>query len=295
MAKATKLGIAWTPAHLPNWTESDSLTAFSEIASIASHTSWFGDMSTDQATLDYICGHAVNAGLAIQLNLNATITSGLRDQPLIPAQYPQTFTDPTTRDAFKAAAMLFAAKQPARLIIGTELNYLRTNATEYAAFVSLAGETYQQVKAAYPSLTVATSFAWDPMIAALDFQSLTDFADRVDLFAFTSYPYNLYGAPSQIPSNFYSCLRQLAVLVGRRVGFSEIGWYASNSTEETNQKAFVNRLSALMTGVGEEHLTWALLHDFPGTYGNHLDYVGLRYTSDAKKQAWSAASALVLA
>ena len=156
-AKATILGFAVSPAHMPDPGDQDISDFFNLSALAGSHvtliTEWKDEMpdSTIQALID----NARARHLAFHLYLSPISLDGGRRTPAIPASAGGTsFTDGKVRAAFKARALDLAALKPDYLGLGTEVNFLADNPAEYAAYVSLVREACQAIKEKYPAQAV---------------------------------------------------------------------------------------------------------------------------------------------
>ncbi len=295
-SKDTLLGSAVSPAHHPSSTAQDIEDYFDLAAAVGSHvvfiTEWVDEVPN--TTVTFLLGKAKEHDLAFHLYLSPIALSATRDSPAIPSSVTGTsFADSTVRQAFKAKALELAAMRPDLLGLGTEVNFLTSNASEFASYVTLFQEAVSVVKASYPSQKCAVSFQWDRMITSLDFAALTAFAGLPDVYAFTTYPGSYYGDPPLMPDAYYSSVRTL--LPTQTLGFSEVGWVATDAASEATQAAFWTRVPSLMSGATPSFVSMSLLHDvtlFTGALES-LNHTGLRYNDGTAKSAWSVVSQLV--
>ncbi len=225
-----------------------------------------------------------------------------RTAPSIPTAIEGTsFADPNVQAAFTQQAMAYAALKPAILGLGAEVNVLAlSNPTEFNNYVTMVKQTYQAVKAAYPSQIIDISFQYDVMrsdTTQQQFNLLGELNSALDEFAFTTYPHQFVGNISNLPSNYYSILATQLQRQGltKPLGFSEIGWDAITPAEEVEQNEFVQEIPSLFLSLNPQFLDFALLTDvnnlFPASY-SYLNNVGLFASDGAAKPAWTSARSL---
>ena len=303
MAKQTRLGTLISPRNHPTFSSADWADYWTKAAAIGSHVSFmlgWGDRErASVAMCATLQAQAAGKGLAFDIAIGVTRLDGNRKDPWIPGG--TSFTDPVVREAYKAVLVEYASLRPRRLDIATEINLLAANPREYAAFVTLAKEGYDAIKAAYPSQLVGISFQWDRMLIDRNFQSLYDFLPASDLTLLTSYPSMIFTEVEDMPPNWYTSFRTLAGLETRRFGISEIGWHArpdpnptiQMNNENRQHKFFQNLPGAAWLGSAfsdKECVTVATLHDLQ-YYRSNLDFVGLRYRTGVQKRAYTVISA----
>ncbi len=288
-AKATILGFAVSPAHMPNPGDQDITNFYNLAAGSGSHvtliTEWKDGMPV--STIKILVEKARAKGLGFHLYLSPIALDGGRKTPAIPASVGGTsFADEKVRAAFKARALELAALKPDYLGLGTEVNFLADNPAEYAAYVSLTRETYGAIKEKYPSQAVTISFQWDQMLINKKFGPLDDFKNSLDVYSFTTYP-SIFGDPAKIPAEYYSCVRKL--LPTQRLGFSEVGWNSKAGSNEDLQAKYYGMLPALMKDAKPEYVTMALMHDVSlfGPGMDALNSVGARNTDGTPKKSWA--------
>ena len=268
---------------------------FDLAASIGSHvifiTEWVDEVPDSTVTL--LMSKAREHDLAFHLYLSPIAISATRDAPAIPSTVSGTsFGDASVRHAFKDKALDLAALGPDLLGLGTEVNFLAANATEFAHYVTLYQEAVSVVKAAYPAQKCTLSFQWDRLLTGGDFTPLTAFTGLPDVWAFTTYP-SSFGDSSLIPSAYYSSMR--SILPTQTLGFSEVGWGATDAASEIQQAAFWARLPTLMRDVSPSFISMSLMHDvtlFTGPLES-LNHTGVRNIDGTPKPAWDVTTHLV--
>ncbi len=286
--KNTIVGVALSPAHMPNFSSADLSGFFDQAAVIGNHIVWICEWESMPpfGQIKAVHDMAVSDELKFHFYLSPIALFGGRKNPAIPKSVGGTsFADPKVREAYKDEVLTLASLNPDVLGLATEVNFLAQNSTEYAAFVSLVGETYQAVKRKYPDQVVTISFQWDVMKSQKQFDRLKQFAGIVDVYSFTSYP-DAFGVPQKVPDDYYSGIRQY--LPTQRVGISEFGWSSAPPSSEREQAAFYGRIPELMAPVRPEYVSLALLHDVNVFSGEleRLNHVGLRLIDDEPKPSW---------
>jgi hypothetical protein len=267
---------------------------FALAVSVGSHvvfiTEWADELPDSTVTL--LLGKARARDLSFHLYLSPVTLSAARDAPAIPPSVTGTsFGDATVRQAFKDRALALAALSPDLLGLGTEVNLLAANPSEFAHYATLYQEAVSAVKAAHPSQRCTVSFQWDVMLAGSAFAPLTAFGSAPDVWAFTTYPHG-FGDASLVPDAYYSSVRSL--LPTQAIGFSEVGWAGWDAASEAQQAAFWARLPSLMAGASPSFVSMSLMHDvtlFSGPL-EPLNHTGVRRVDGTPKPAWDVVGGL---
>lgn len=213
-----------------------------------------------------------------------------------PGMEGATLSDGEWREAYKRAVLeVVRSARPLYLSIGNEVNrwYEKYGADEgdpngFQHYVSLYEEIYDAVKELSPGTRVFCTFAREITSenreADLGVLSMFD-PEKLDLIAFTSYPYAVRGInrPSDIPDDYYSAA--LSYLPGKPFGLVEIGWPSIAAFGgEQGQADFLEQAVGRLTtnqGVNLHLLGWAWLHDL-----NEDDHVGLIRRDGTEKLAY---------
>ncbi len=213
-----------------------------------------------------------------------------------PGMEGATLSDEAWRAAYKKAALdVVRAVQPCYLSLGNEVNRWyetygadESNPNGFQHYVSLYEEIYDAVKAVSPRTKVFCVFAREIVLEhrEADLKVLEMFdPDKMDLLAFTSYPYAVRGVkrPSDIPGDYYS--RAVAYMPGKPLGFSELGWSSLEALGgEQGQAGFLTQVAGRLTrgrGVELRLLMWAWLHDI-----DKDDTIGLIKRDGTEKAAY---------
>ncbi|MGC8816900.1 MAG: hypothetical protein ACP5PX_03725 [Candidatus Hadarchaeum sp.] len=208
-----------------------------------------------------------------------------------------TMDDSRWREAYKQAVLdVVKVSRPLYLSIGNEVNrwYEKYGANEndpngFQHYVSLYEEIYDAVKEISPTTKVFCTFAREMVNEGreADISILTMFnPDKMDLLAFTSYPYAVAGInePSDIPQDYYSKL--FNYIPNKPFGFSELGWPSIDAFGgERGQADFITKTSGPLTkeqGMNLQLFGWAWLHDL-----DKDDRLGLLKRDGTEKIAYS--------
>jgi hypothetical protein len=298
------LGSAITPSGFPNSSPQDYVRYFQEAAEMGSHVrlevNWASlPAMQDVTTLTQL---AKNYGLKFCLTIDPLSVN--RTTPAVPTTAGGTsFESPQVQEAFTQQALAYAALKPDVLGLGAEVNVLAlSNPAEFRNYVAMVTKTYHAIKTAYPEQEVEVGFQYDVMKAdptLAQFNLLSQFQGACDIFAFSTYPKQTFGAASSIPADYYSSLQsQLQRLnLTEAIGFSEVGWDAANPSEEVEQENFFKRLPGLVMGLNPRYLDLALLNDVANVFQgprSYLNLTGIRYNDGTPKRAWAIVDSLSL-
>jgi hypothetical protein len=213
-----------------------------------------------------------------------------------PGMTGATLSTPAWREAYLHAALdVLRAVKPRYLSLGNEVNrwYEKygaadTNPNGFQNFVNLYEEAYDSVKQLSPETKVFCVFAREIVDEnrGADLEVLSRFnPDKLDLLAFTSYPFAVQATnrPDSIPDDYYS--RALTIMPGKPFGLIEIGWTdADFFGGEQGQADFLTQAAGRLTrsqGVNLSLLGWAWLHDLDTS-----DHAGLIHSDGTEKQAY---------
>lgn len=158
------------------------------------------------------------------------------DMPLPSPWDKAKFDDPEVIKAYVYYCQrLIQVFEPDYLGIGIEVNLLMTNAPDlWDGFVRFHREVYQTLKAAYPDLTILTTFHGTSLIEGYlseanhedQMKALRDLIDYTDVFALSLYPYLTSAMTFRIPETLISDL--VALAPGKPLAISEMGYPAQD-------------------------------------------------------------------
>jgi len=301
-----KFGIAGLiPRNFPNSTQDDWINLYETLSETGELLGAYTDWTDSPETAGQI-PNVVNTvfGLAPRYNFTPLIALGFfRDKPEGGLELSLALANAEEREKFKQVASAIAEKyQPLYLALGIEINrYYEHDSTGLDAFVSLYAETYEAVKAASPDTLVFPVFQYEMLRGGEFFtgdgqnppqwELLDLFGDRLDLAAFTTYPFLLYTAPSDLPADYYT---EIARHTSLPVAFTEIGWPSEPLApapdspfggSEAEQTTFVRRFFELTRNINLTLSLWSFPHDLGPQTNPAFTSVSLRYNNGRSKPA----------
>ena len=124
---------------------------------------------------------------------------------------------------------------------------------------------------------------------------LDRFGDRLDVAAFTTYPFLDYASPADIPEDYYA---EIATHTPRPITFTEIGWPSAplvtaldseHGGTPDEQSAFVRRFFQLTADTDLVVALWAFPHDLgAGSHNAAMGSLSLRHNDGTPKPALTA-------
>ncbi len=231
--------------------------------------------------------------------------SFFRDDPDGGLEPLLSLSDVGDRAKFQQVAVAIAEKYtPPFLALGVEVNsYYERGPSDFDNFVSLYAETYDAIKAISPDTKVFTIFQYERLRGGQFFSGddqnpaqwevIDRFKSRLDLAAFTTYPFLLYASPADLPADYYT---EIAKHTSLPVAFTEIGWpseplgpapdspYGGSQDE---QVAFARRFFELTTGLKLSLALWSFPHDPSGEINPAFLSISLRHNDGTPKLALS--------
>lgn len=211
-------------------------------------------------------------------------------------------------DRLKQTAVAIARQhRPKYLALGGEVNrYYEHDPAGFDRFVAVYAEAYDAVKAISPQTLVFPVFQLEMtkgdayLVGGSEarqpqWELIDRFSGRLDLAAFTTYPFLDYGSPSDLPEDYYA---EIAAHTSRPIAFTEIGWpsaplatdpgsaYGGSADE---QVAFVQRFFDLTADIDLALALWAFPHDLgSGSPNAAMDSLSLRHNDGTPKPALAA-------
>ena len=262
------LGIVPNPAHSPNSTFEDLTRAYEEAGRIAEiGMVWVEKQGIGEADL-LKQNRVVTAlrvyGLKPLVTLNfATIkqgTGGLEYVIDAPEGITPSLSDPGFREAWIEEARSLAEEfSPEYLSLGNEVNdYFLLHPSELESYLSLVSGAYSAVKQVSPQTKVLVVLSYNHLLQENQWDLLTLFENRVDLIGLTTYPYQVFASPEDLPADYYL---RLSRCTHKPLAFTEIGWSSSGTSDENEQARFLLRFLELTKGMDLEMVNWLFLHD----------------------------------
>jgi len=187
-----------------------------------------------------------------------------------------TLDDPAWRERYESSVLaVVAMAKPRYISIGNEVNFWYDDFGEspespngFHHYVTLYEELYDAIKELSPETKVFCVFererVRDHEEADLSVLELFD-PDKLDVLAFTSYPFALAGVsrPEHLPDDYYS--RVFDYISERPLSFTELAWPSLvEFGGEASQADFATDMAGRLTrdqGVELELFSWWFLHD----------------------------------
>lgn len=265
------MGIVPTPKSVPNTTFEDIVAAYEEAGTISEITMVWTEPSGIGEYEKLKQNRVVEAvrvyGLKPVVTLNfATIKEvpgkGLQYVVDAPEGMEANLSDPEFRERWVEEAGNIARDfKPEYFSLGNEINdYFYLHPEEMDAYVSLYDEAYAAIKEVSPETKVFVVFSLEHMEENGQYEMIQRFNGRSDLIGLTTYPWQEYGDPEEIPADYYSGLGEYT---DKPVAFTEIGWPSSAEagSSEAEQARFLSRFAELTEGMDVEMVNWLFLHE----------------------------------
>ncbi|MFN2271064.1 MAG: hypothetical protein ACK2US_09525 [Anaerolineae bacterium] len=307
-ARSFKMGVAGlVPRNFPNSADADWLNLYETLHEtgelLGVYTNW-ADSPEAAGEIPNVVDVAF--GLAPRYGFTLLVGLGLyRESPSGGLEPTIAWDDPSDVEKFKQVAVAIAHQyQPEYLALGGEVNrYYEHDPAGFERFITVYAEVYDAVKAASPKTLVFTVFQLEMTKGGAyltggsearqtQWELLDRFSARLDLAAFTTYPFLDYGSPADIPEDYYA---EIAAHTSLPVAFTEIGWpSAPLATDPTSayggspeeQAAFVQRFFQLTADIDLALALWSFPHDLGSASPNiAMDAISLRHNDGTPKPA----------
>jgi hypothetical protein len=262
------LGIVPNPAHSPNSTFEDLTRAYEEAGRIAKiGMVWVEKQGIGEADLlkqNRVITALRVYGLKPLVTLNfATVKQGPGGLEYVidaPEGITPSLSDPGFRRAWIEEARSLAEEfTPEYLSLGNEVNdYFLLHPSDLEPYLSLVSEAYSAVKLVSPKTKVLVVLSYNHLLQENQWDLLTLLENRVDLIGLTTYPYQVFASPEDLPQDYYL---RLSRYTRKPLAFTEIGWSSSGTSGENEQARFLLRFLELTKGMELEMVNWLFLHD----------------------------------
>jgi len=283
-----------TPRNEPNTTFDDLVNAYAEAGNLSEVTmvwvspSGIGEFA--QLNQSRVVEGVRVYGLKPVITLNfATMVQvpGVGIEYVIdaPPGVAANLSDPAFRQLWVGEARAIAqAFSPEYFSLGNEVNdYFYYHPEDLGAYATLFDEAYHAIKEVSPGTKVMVVFSYNHMSDNDQFGLLTLFSNRTDLIGLTTYPWQDFGSPGDIPADYYAKIR---LFTNRTVAFTEIGWISSpgGGSSEGEQAEFLVQFLNLTKSLDVEMVNWLFLHE-PKLNGTVAMITDPQVTSIALKNA----------
>ncbi len=260
---------------------------------------WFDDIATQGEIPEVF---QAGAAAARQYNFSAVVGLGTFTEDVRTGKVDPTI-DWADQEAVKrytrTAVAIAREQQPPFIVIGAEVNRLWEQfPAAFNAFATAWPELYAAVNEASPETEVGTGFQFEFLrgggfLSGETHEPRWELIDRfngsIDFIAISSYPYFDYGAPSDLPDDYYA---ELAARADLPIAFTELGWpsrplstapdseYGGSADE---QIAFALRFAQLIGGLDVRFALWSFQHDLGDVGGPAFESVALRLNDGTPK------------
>lgn len=236
-ARGFLMGVAGLiPRNFPNSSADDWLNLYETLPETGELLGVYTNWADSSETAGQIPGVvSTQFGLAPRYNFTPLVALGFhRDVPGGGLEPTLSWADPIARGQFKQAAVSIAEQyQPAHLALGVEVNrFYEYDPAAFNDFVSAYAGIYDAIKAVSPHTLVFPIFQLEMtkgggyLLGGSEerepqWELLDRFGERLDLAAFTTYPFFDYPSPADLPADYYA---EIGTHTPRPLAFTEIGW-----------------------------------------------------------------------
>jgi hypothetical protein len=307
-ARSFEMGVAGLiPRNFPNSSDADWLGLYETLPETGTVLGVYTNWTDSPETAGEIPG-VVNVAFGLAPRYGFTPLVGLgfdRDAADGIVESTIAWDDPGDVEKLKQTAVSIAQQHhPEYLALGGEINrYYEHDPAGIDLFVAVYAEVYDAVKAVSPRTLVFPVFQLEmtkgggyllggSQSRASQRHLIDRFGERLDIVAFTTYPFLDYTSPADIPEDYYA---EIAAHTSRPVAFTEIGWPSApivtfpdseygGSPDE--QAAFVRRFFQLNADTDLVLALWAFPHDLgSGSHNAAMDSISLRHNDGTPKPA----------
>ena len=182
--------------------------------------------------------------------------------------------------------------------INTYYQHPQGDKEDFLRFVEFYKNTYDNLKAKYPDTHICVTFqleqlrglgekSWGYEVEP-EWELLGLFDGKLDVLAFTTYPFMEYETPQDIPDDYYtSIMDELPERYKTTpIVFSEIGW-SSGRPDEQAQVDFLDIFLDQIASLDVRVIMWVMMHDLspdPTTYPGFG--IGLKQHDGTPKKIW---------
>ncbi len=181
------------------------------------------------------------------------------------------FSNKAIRNAFKKGALFYLELyNPEFMALGIEVNYYyQSNQKDFANFVSLYKETYDEIKRVSPQTKVFVTFQYEALQglqkgSSAHWEVVDKFGEKLDYIAISTHPYfpkgEIFSSPKQLPKNYFSRLNDK---YNKPIIISETGWSSFTQINGSPQEQieYLEFLVENARGLKMPLIVWLNLHD----------------------------------
>ncbi|HIE23727.1 MAG TPA: hypothetical protein EYP68_05810 [Candidatus Korarchaeota archaeon] len=277
--RSFKIGVVPTPRNFPRFSQKDLTAAYEEASELGEIIPiWVNPCSIgalERLQENQVVEMVRKFGALPLIHMNfykvAFVGGGKGLGLVVDAPYDTNLSDPRFRQEWKSEAVAIAAiYKPEYMSLGNEVNaWYIFNPESFDDYVSLYKETYNAIKEVSPRTKVFVTFSYEQLLYGIGNLSsdlphwflIEKFMPKLDLLAFTTYPWKIFDKPADIPDDYY---RRISYHVSVPVAFTEIGWASSSDkfeVSEEEQARFLIRFLNLTKDMDLEFVLWLFLHE----------------------------------
>ncbi|WP_445475534.1 glycosyl hydrolase 53 family protein [Methanococcoides methylutens] len=261
------IGVVPTPRSVPESTFEDLAAAYEEAGMIGEVTMiWTnpgGIGKYEKLKQNQVVTAVRVYGLKPVITLNFHTIKEMPGEGLVlvidaPEGVNADVSDPEFRELWVSEARSIAEEfKPEYFSLGNEINdYFYYHPEDLNGYLTLYDEAYAAIKEVSPDTKVMVVFSYTHLIDNDQWDLVSKFDDRVDVFGLTTYPWKHFDSPEDIDQDYYSKVGQYTT---KPIAFTEIGWISTESEKE--QAEFLVRFLELTKNNDIEMVNWLFLHE----------------------------------
>jgi hypothetical protein len=195
----------------------------------------------------------------------------------VPANPADDWANAEARNLFLSMLVDFATQhQPPYIFLGNENSfYYEQDPDDYARWIDFYDQAYEAIREASPGTAIGPVFNFEHLSGSGLLNGWTQSwwgaleahrPDHIDVLGLTLYPWLSRAAPDSIPADYLHPLSSR--IAATPLAITETGWPAENlggldppwQTSEAAQVAYLDRLSAMLSGEDVVMVNWLFLH-----------------------------------
>jgi hypothetical protein len=213
------------------------------------------------------------------------------------------WTNKDAQEKYKHVALTLCKDYKAEYValaieVNTYYQHPQGNKEDFERFVEFYIKVYDELKKEFPDTKIFVTFQLEELKGLGDaswgydvepaWELLEMFDGRLDLIAFTTYPFLEYNFPEDIPDDYYTSIiddlpEQYKTT---EIAFTEIGW-SSKRPDEHAQVVFLETFLEQTQPLNLAYVVWVFMHDLsPESTGPPGFGVALRRYNGEPKQVW---------
>ncbi|MBU7047246.1 MAG: hypothetical protein HXS54_12505 [Theionarchaea archaeon] len=211
------------------------------------------------------------------------------------------WTNKDAQEKYKHAALTLCKDYKAEYLalaieVNTYYQHPQGSKEDFKRFVEFYIQTYDELKKEFPDTKIFVTFQLEELKGLGDascgydvepaWELLEMFDGRLDVIAFTTYPFLEYNSPEDIPDTYYSIIDDLPdEYKTTEIAFTEIGW-SSQRPDENAQITFLETFLEQTREFDLAYVVWVFMHDLSSGMEPPGFNVGLRRYNGEPKEIW---------